>query len=249
MRAIGFVKFFKDLIKKEIKKSINVFIYTASAVAFVTPLIFLQKGVVYNSIQFSQYFLLLSGFVAAVSMGKIIKKLKNKFAKIFITFMVILLMVPTTLGLLWQFYSNKPLAKVSAVELSALSYLRTTNQDSIILTVSYNQYNAGKDGIPPVPIYDWSDTGYIPALSGRRTLISDAEQIDIMGYDAKSLLAAREEAFNDKTGSSLTAFVRNYGINYIYLNKDEDAGINYKKLNLEKVFSNTEVDVYKVNKQ
>jgi len=248
MRAIGFVKFVQDLIKGNIKKSINVFIYTAAFIAFIIPLLFLQKGVVYNSIQFSQYFLLIFGFLAAISMANLMKKIKYNSVKIIISSMVVVLAIPTTFGLLHQFYANKPLAKVSASELSALNFLKTTNSDSVILTAPYNQYNQSKDGAPPIPIYDWSDTGYIAALSGRRTLISDAQQIDIMGYDYKSLLDARDVAFNDKTGSLLSAFVRNYNVDYIYLNKDESSNIDYSKLNMEKVFGDSEIDVYKVDR-
>jgi hypothetical protein len=247
MRAVGFVKLINDLIKGNIKKSINVFIYTAAFIAFVIPLLFLQKGVVYNSIQFSQYFLLFFGFVAAISMSRVMKKLGRSPVKIIISSLVIILAVPTTFGLLYQFYANKSLAKVSAAELSALNFLKTTNPDSVILTAPYNQYNQNKDGTPPVPIYDWSDTGYIAALSGRKTTISDTQQIDIMGYDFKNLLSSRDAAFADKTGSLLSAFVRNYKVDFIYLNKGEDSP-DYSKLNVERVYTNSEVDIYRVNK-
>ena len=247
MRAVGFVKFINDLINGNIKKSINVFIYTAAFIAFVIPLLFLQKGVVYNSIQFSQYFLLLFGFLAAISMSRVMKKFGRSPVKIIISSLVIILAVPTTFGLLYQFYANKPLAKVSATTLSALDFLKTTNPDSVILTAPYNQYNQNKDGTPPIPIYDWSDTGYIAALSGRRTTISDTQQIDIMGYDFKNLLSARDAAFTDKTGNLFSAFVKNYKVDYIYLNKGED-GSGYSKLNMDRVYTNSEVDIYRVNK-
>ncbi|MGA2910206.1 MAG: hypothetical protein ABSE04_00185 [Candidatus Microgenomates bacterium] len=246
MRVIGFAKIVGDFIKGEIKKSINVFVYTAALIGFVIPLIFLQRGVVYNSIQFSQYFLLLFGYIAAILIGRLMDKLKNKFAKITISFIVIVLAIPTTFGLLWQFYANKPLAEVSAAELSALTFLKTTNPDSVILTAPFNQYNTASSSIPPIPIYDWSDTGYVAALSGRRTLISDTQQIDIMGYNFTSLQTVRDSAFNDKTGSKFSVLMSNYKVNYIYLNKSEESGINYSKLELEKVFSNTEVDIFKI---
>jgi hypothetical protein len=249
MRLLGFTKVLGDLRKGDIKKSINVFIYVAIFIAFTVPLIFLQRGVVYNSIQFSQYFLLLFGFMAATSITKIITGFKNKFLRILLSVSIIILMTPTTFGLLYQFYSNKPLAKVSSTELLALNFLKNnTNVNSIILTAPFNQYNLGRNGVPPILIYNWSDTGYVAAFSGRRTLISDAEQIDIMGYNAKDLLKAREDAFNDKTSNSLTLFARNHGVDYIYLNKGWDLSVDYLKLGLEKVFSNTEVDILKVNK-
>jgi hypothetical protein len=247
MRVVGFIKIVRDFVSGKVKKSMNVFVYTAAFTAFVVPLLFLQKGVVYNSIQFSQYFLLLFGFLAAVSMARMMKKIKHNSFKIIISSLVIVLAIPTTFGLLYQFYANKPLAKVSASELSALNFLKTTNPDSVILTAPYNQYSQNKDGTPPVPIYDWSDTGYIAALSGRKTTISDTQQIDIMGYDFKNLLSSRDAAFADKTGSLLSAFVRNYKVDFIYLNKGEDSP-DYSKLNVERVYTNSEVDIYRVNK-
>jgi hypothetical protein len=236
------------LIKGEIKESINVFIYIASLIAFVIPLLFLQKGVVYNSIQFSQYFLLFFGFIAAISVSRILRSFKHNLARITLTFGILILMLPTTLGLLWQFYSNKPLAKVDAAELSALNFLKTTDPNSIILTVPFNQYAAGSDGGPPIPIYDWGDTGYVPALSGRRTLISDTQQIDIMGYDYKNLDNARSTAFVDPTGNLLSAFIKQNNVDYLYLNKSESDKINYSDLNLARVFANSEVEIFRVNK-
>ncbi len=248
VRSIGFIKIARDLIKRDIVKSINIFIYASSLIAFTIPLLFLQKGVVYNSIQFSQYFLLFFGFLAAISASRVIGSLKYNYAKFALAFVIIVLALPTTLGLLWQFYSNKPLAKVDAAELSALNFLKTTGSDSVILTAPYNQYNQGKNGIPPVPIYDWSDTGYVAALSARRTLISDTQQIDIMGYDYKNLESAREAAFNDTTGKLLSLFIKKYDVDYLYLNMGESSKINYSNLNLARVFVNSEVEIYRVNK-
>jgi hypothetical protein len=246
VRILGFIKISKDIIKGEIKKSINVFIYAASLIAFAVPLLFLQRGVVYNSIQFSQYFLLFFGFVAAVSVAKVLGGIRNNFAKVALSLAVVALAMPTTFGLLWQFYANKPLAKVSASELSAFNFLKTTNANSVILTAPFDKYAAGNDGEPPIPLFDWSDTGYVAALSGRRTLISDTEQIDIMGYDYHELESERIKAFADATGGLLSSFIKKFNVDYLYLNKSESSKINYSDLGMLKVFENDRVEIYQV---
>lgn len=246
VRVIGFIKIFKDIFRKEKIESLSLFLISASVISFVIPLLFLQRGVVYNSIQFSQYFLLFMGLLAAVSVNEIMNVIKPCWGRLLLVLAILLLAIPTHLGLLWQFYANKPLAKVSASELQALNFLRTVDPNSVILTAPYNEYSKNKYKFPPIPIYAWSDTGYITALSGRRTLISDAEQVDIMGYDAKALLKERNEAFIDKSGNLLTALVKSYNVDYIYLNKGEEVAFDLSKLDIKNVFTNDEVSIYSI---
>ena len=172
MRFIGFWTIFKQIRLNMFKDSFNLYFLSITVAAFLIPVFFLQKGVAWNTIQFNQYFLLFFGFLAGISAFGIVSLVKNPLAKVLIAVIIILLAIPTQVGLLWQFYSNLPLSKVSFKEIEALNFLKKAgNTDSLVLTGPFNKYERDQYGKPPVPIYVWYDTGYVPAFSYKKTLI------------------------------------------------------------------------------
>lgn len=248
MRFLGFWTIVKQARQKLIKNSFNIFFLAITMASFFMPVFFLQKGVAWNTIQFNQYFLLFFGMLAAVSAADLLSLFKNKTLKVMIAAMVIILMVPTQLGLLWQFYSNPPLSKVSNEELAALDFLKQQSGDKVVLTAPFNKYERDKYGYPPVPIYVWYDTGYVPAFSGKQTLLSDEEQVNIMGYKADKLLQERGEIFASTDHIKVNEFLKKYKIDYIYLAWDQKFATDSATLNVDTVYKNKDATVLKVRK-
>lgn len=249
MRFLGFWIFLGKIRHMIFKNYFDLFFVAITTVAFFVPVFFLQKGVAWNTIQFNQYFLLLFGFLAAVSVAGILSSIKIKALKIVITVIIILLAMPTQLGLLWQFYSNPPLSKITNKELAALNYLKNQNgNDQIILTAPFNKYESAKYHQPPIPIYAWYDTGYVPAFSGKKTLISDEEQVNIMGYDDSKLLQERAEAFEGEDYHKMNDFLKKYKVDYLYLVWDQKIATDSSKLNADLVFQDKDARVFKVRK-
>ena len=247
MRVIGFWGLYKQIRENIFKNSFNLFFLITTSTSFLIPVFFLQKGVAWNAIQFNQYFLLFFGFLAAISITEFLKIFKTKSSKYIISFIIILLAIPTQIGLLWQFYSNKPLSKVSFEELEGLNYLKNHSaKEDIVLVAPFNKYERNKYKDPPIPIYTWYDTGYVSVFSGRRTLVSDEEQVNIMGYDVSNLLKEREEAFQSSDYQLMNNLFKKYNISYIYLVLGQKFATDSANLNAELIFRNKEVALYKV---
>lgn len=245
MRFIGFWTAVMQIKQNIFKNVFNLFFLIITITAFFVPVFFLQKGVAWNTIQFNQYFLLLMGFLAAITISNFLEKKKLHF-QIILAALVIILSLPTQLGLMWQFYSNIPLSKVSNSELEALNFLKKeSSEKSIILTAPFSKDESQKYS-PPVPIYSWYDTGYVAAFSSRATLISDQEQIGITGYKADKLFAEREDIFKSSDPVNINNFLKKYNINFIYLAWDQHFAVENAKLKADLIFQNKDARIYKV---
>ncbi len=245
MRFLGFWTILKKLRQNIFKDSFNLFFLSITLASFFIPIFFLQKGVAWNSIQFNQYFLLFFGFWAGASMANIMNVFKNDFVKTCIVVLVIILSVPTQLGLLWQFYSNPALSKISLKEIEALNYLKN-QPDGIVLVAPFNKYEKDKYKNPPIPIYAWYDTGYVSAFSSKKTLISDEEQINIMGYDVSKLVKMRKEAFESLDKRVVNNFLAKYDVRYIYLSWDQKFATSSAYINADIIYENSDAKILKV---
>lgn len=246
MRFLGLWYFVKN-IKNIFHNYFYLLFFLIITISFITPLLFLQKGVAGNTIQFFQYVILLLGITAGITTAKILNKLNFIPIKIILALLIILLSIPTQVSLVYGFNNRAPIAKISSQELEALNFLKTqTPIESIILTAPYNKYYDGKTSIPD--IWDWFDTGYVTAFSSRRTYFSDAEQVDIMGYNIKDRSPLQEEVFNKtEDANELVNKLKTTNANYLYFPLALKPKVDLSKTNLEKVFSNSAVEIWKIN--
>lgn len=255
MRFLGFWTIAKKFKENIFKHEFEIFLFSITFASFIIPVLFVQKGVAWNAIQFSQYFLLLFGLIAAPTAYEISTIFKKPAGKIVVITVVVLLAVPTQIGLLWQFYSNRPLSKITNEEITALKFLRSTgSQNDIVLTPGFDIYARLNFTVPPIPIYSWYDTGYIPAISGKRTLLSDAEQVKIMGYPVDDLIEERKKIFRlsdslknpDLDPKIINKFLKDKNISYLYLLKDQQITAPIEKLNLDLIYQTDNVRIFKV---
>ncbi len=245
MRFIGLWDGFK-FIKSSLKNYFNLIFISIILISLILPLIFLQKGVASNTSQFLQYFVLLTGILAGITMAKVIKLVKFPVFQILITTMLIAAMVPTQVGLLHDFYSRPAFAKVSAAEIRALNYIKdNAPKDAVILTPPYNQYpNLG--GATP-NIWGWFDTGYVSAFSARITYFDDHEQVDIMGYEWRGRLAIKESLFKEKNPNVFMEKFNETNSQILYFPKALRPAVDLTKTGLTKIYENSEVEVWKTS--
>lgn len=248
VRIIGVVQAIKMLfMKKMIGDSFDLFFLTSILLSFGIPLIFLQKGVAYNIIQTSQYSLLFLGFLSALTIGEMLTKMKNKWVTVSLSVVVIILGIPTQIGLLWDFYSRAPIAIIENTQIESLKFLKKNSLASdIILTFPFDKYRKDKYSSLPLPINVWSDTGYVSAISSRNVLITDQEQLAIMGYEIDELFKERQEAFASKDYRVVNNFLEKHKINYVYLEKGEDFSTDSAKLNVETIYNKNDSKIFKV---
>lgn len=233
--------------KKYINNFGNIFLFLFPIASFTLPLLFLQKGVAGNTIQFVQYGLLVMGIFSAVMIAKLSDKIKNIYLKILILVLIIMVSIPTQIGLMHEFYSRPAFARVSNSEIQALYFIRKYSPpESVILSPPFNKYLNLNQKTPH--IWTWSDSSYIPALSARRTFISDIEQLDIMGYDYPKRRDIQTEIFNTEDPLKFKNLINQNNIKLIYINNfQQRPKVNLSAAGLIKIFENGLVEIWQTN--
>lgn len=244
MRFLGLWEFVKTHNIIQTNNIVKVII----VLSLVLPLLFLQKGVASNTSQFLQYFILLFGILAGIAVSKITKPKKLKF----LIPIIIVLMIPTQVGLLNEFYvtdgySSRPaFAKVSSLELSALEFVKNnTDKNSVIITPPYNKY-FNQEGVTP-HIWDWFDTSYVSALTSRRTYADDYEQVDIMGYDDELRIESKKTIFESEDAKEIKNALLSTHSNILYFPKIIKPVVDPNEIGLTLIFENEEIEVWKAN--
>lgn len=253
-RIIGFYELVRRPVmefNKLIGDTLEVSLITTMLASFAIPMLFIQKGISFNNIQFVQYFLLIFGFYAAISTYKIIKMTNSKVVKTLVVVILVMLGTPTVIGNFVEFYGpgRSPLAKVTSREIDALNYLKdNSDEESLVLSVPFDQYfKTNFEGLP-LPIYAWYSTAYIPALASRRTYLSSEEQVDITGYDKGEYVEKMNKYFSQNDIAWNKRFLAENGIDYVYIAKDEQVEpINLDANGLGVFFENEKVIIYDVN--
>lgn len=245
MRLLGLWDFLKGL-KKIFSDYLIQILISVSVISFIFPLLFLQKGVAGNTIQFLQYFLLIFGVFAALTTDRLLNRIKPIFGRVMIALVIIFLSVPTQIGLLNTFYSRTAFAQISQNDLSALSYIKNnTPENAVILTPPFNKYLDTHQATPP--IWAWSDTAYVAAITGRREYLADTEQVDIMGYKYQSRLNVQEGIFNESDPQIFTNEIKRIGVDYLYFPLLQKPKVDLNKTTLTPIFKNGTSELWRIN--
>lgn len=254
MRILGFYEIFKKLISRKFFVSpFEIILFTIMLTGFIVPMIFVQKGIIYNIIQFMQYFLLIFGFYAAVSFYRLLNFLKNRFIKVIVAILVIAFSIPTAIGSLNEFYGpgRTALSKISHSEIGALTYLReNSNSNSVVLTKPFNKYLKDKFDKQPWPIYAWYDTPYVSAISARSSYLASEHAILLDYPGTKQRLDEKGKFFSQIDFSWNKQFLDQAKIDYVYIAKGElEKPIDKGQNNLDIFFENDEIIIFKVIKK
>ncbi len=220
--------------------SMDIFVTSMIIGGAIFPMLFVQKGTPWNTIQFFYYSLIFSAVLAGVAL----KNLKNKF----LILIIIFLTIPTTIFTLKDVYvPGRPPAKISNEELVALNFL-SNQKAGAVLTYPYDS-DAASAAIPnpPRPLYLYDSTAYVAAFSNHSVYLEDQVNLDITNFDWR---AKRDEVFsqflNTLDQNAAREFLKINNIKYIYWVKPQRAKLGETQLGLNKIFENNEVNIYKV---
>lgn len=215
--AIRNLKFLK---KTELPIWLLLSVITLAGMAI--PLLFLQKGIVWNSIQFFYYSLLILNITAAL----MIINLTNKFSKtlqMIIIFLFIALSIPTTFNTLQiygkEFVGNANLT-LSDKQLQALTFLKSQKDNGVVLS-SYH------------------DSAYISAMSSHPVYFEDEAQALLLGNDYSDRLKFIKEFFCKGFESPALESLKSRNIRYIYIQKSD----NCNHTPLQTIYKNDEVEI------
>ncbi len=238
------VRFFAlfSLVKfRQILKNRNfLFLTILSLLSTFIPLIFIQAGNPWNTIQFFYY----SMYVSSIGAGVVISYLIFKLPRIFGVLIIVLVIfigpinsVVTARG----YITSRPHAFISNMELEGLMFLSKQGEGGV-LTYPYNE-NLKKDIAEPWPLFAYDSTAYVSAFSKKAVYLEDLSQNNILLTDYKKRQVASNDFFMGPD-SQKQEFLKINNIKYIYIPKifnqriDESSGI-------KNIFENEEVLIYK----
>ena len=238
-RVLGFFTIFSKIITQKINH-FDKLIFPVLFFSFIIPLLFVQKGTAWNTIQFFYYFLFFANFYLA-------HFLSNLWSKNKILILVILLIsCITSFATLKDYFGNPSPSCLPNSEIEALNFLKNQS-NGFVLTYPYDQYKK-KNMSTPIPLYAYETTAYVSAFSGKQTFLEDEMNLDITGFDWKSRLADEQKFFNTSDKFFARGFLINNNIDYIYLVADQNFSLSTFDLQITEIFNNSQVKIYKVQK-
>ena len=212
----------------------NLFYATIMVTGLILPMLFLQSGTPWNTIQFFYYPL----FFASLLAGEVLKISNFKFQ-----ILIVLLTLPTTLITLHDVYlPARPPAMVSNSELEALQFLRRQPAGTVLTPV----VNPDPYAPPPRPLYLYESTAYVSALSGQPVYLEDEVNLNITGF---AWPARRQQVLDLFTTSNVTSaaqFLSTNHIRYLYLPQVASVRprLSETDLGMTKLFENSQVAIW-----
>lgn len=240
VRVLGFFSLIKKIIVKKTSDfdQISIFLLFFS---FIIPLLFVQQGTAWNTIQFFYYFLLFANFYLATFLSSLFTK--NKILTIFL----LILSIITSISTLKDYFGNPPPAAIPTSEVEALNFLKS-KPNGIVLTFPYDQYQKNHYLKTPIPIYAYETTAYVSAFSNKISFLEDEMNLDITGFDWKSRRSEEKLFFESLDKFFTRGFLINNNIDYIYLVDDQSFKLEPNDLEIDLIFTNSSVKIYQVRK-
>ncbi len=211
-----------------------------STFSFLIPILFIQSGNPWNTIQFSYYGLYIAALFAGATLSYLFFKLP-KFLSVLIIFTVLILTPINSVVTATYYTGYLPHARVDQKELEALEFLSKQDR-GVILTFPYDKKIKQKIA-EPWPLFVYDSTAYVGALSKKSVYLEDEPQNQILLTDYKKRLVASKDFFYQTVGES---FLKENNIKYIYLPKIYNLRID-ETLGIKNIFENEEVVIYMID--
>ena len=239
LRFLGFFTFLSKTAKKTLndfdKLIIFVFLFSLSI-----PLLFIQKGTAWNTIQFIYYFLFFANFYLAIFLSNLWAKHK------IIVFILLLLASITSFSTLKDYFGNPAPSFLPKPEMEALGFLKQ-QKNGFVLTYPYDKYKKDKM-TTPIPLYAYETTSYVSAFSEKPTYLEDEMNLDITGFNWRQRRAEEEKFFLSRDTFFANGFLLNNNIDYIYLVDNQSFSLDINDLQINEIFNNSQVRIYKVRR-
>lgn len=231
VRAVSLLSLIK--IKSIAKNEQFFFLFIFACLSFLIPILFIQSGNPWNTIQFTYYGL----YIAALTSGIVLSKLPAP-----IIFIILVLAPINSVVTAGGYLGKNPHAYVSAKEMAGLQFL-SGQPDGTVLTFPYDGRLKQKM-LEPWPMLAYDSTAYVSALSKKPVYLEDEPQNRILLTDDKKRLVAAKDFFL-KPLSGESKFLSDNKIQYIYLPKIYNIWL-YESAKLKNIFENGEVTIYRV---
>lgn len=210
--------------------------------AVVIPLLFIQKGTNWNTIQFFYYGIFIFNILAALALARLWQRF-GKVAGILGLIVFILLTLPTSYDAVSHYLPSRPPARLTSSELEALTFLRT-QMPGTVLTFPFDKYARNKYS-EPVPLLAYDSTAYVAAFGDHPTFLEDTVNLDILGIDYKGRLNLQKDFFNNSEAAG--KILQENNISFVYAAGMDNTEMDEGKIGVKKIFDNGEVKIYRAN--
>ena len=238
-RVISFASLIK--IKEIIKDPIFLFILIFSVLSFLIPILFIQSGNPWNTIQFSYYGLYTTALISGPALVYLIFRLPKILLFLIVT-LVLVLMPINSMTTATYYLGFLPHGRIDSKELEALEFL-SKQADGVVLTYPYDKKLKTRIS-EPWPLFAYDSTAYVSALSNKSVFVEDEPQNQILLTDYKKRLVASNDFFINSDNQARKKFLDLNKIKYIYLPKYFNISMSEFPLNLKTIFENEEVKIY-----
>lgn len=245
LRVFGFYFIFKEKIK-----SLNVLILSVLFGALMIPMLFVQSGTPWNTIQFFYYYLFIFSILAGMSFSIILEKVSMGIRYVLIV-IVGAFFVISAWATLQHYLPKMPQAIIPSDEITALDFLRD-QEDGVVFTYPFDSQKAKEATLkPPRPLYFYDSTSYVSAYSKKDVYLEDEVNLNIMGYDWKERRNKSLDFISNLNPILGKKFLTDNSIKYLYLVKDnsplsgELLKLGESDLNLKKIFENKGYIIYR----
>lgn len=222
---------------------VDLFISLIIVGGVAAPMLFVQSGTPWNTIQFTYYSLFFSSIYAGIWLSEFLKN-RSILTKSTTLVLITVLAVPTTAATLSAHYlPGRAPSKLSVDEHEALSFLRNM-PPGVVLTIPFNRPKAIEAiNDPPRPLRLYESTSYVSAFSAKPVWLEDEVNLEIMGYDWQTRREMVDSAMASSDPSELHGFINRENISYVYypIGQLEDTSV-FSDLKL--LFANEEALVF-----
>jgi hypothetical protein len=244
-RAISAFWFFKKI--KLLKKALPAEVILTSIVigGIALAMLFVQSGTAWNTIQFFYYSLFFLGIFSGIYLSKLLDRGRGVGKWLLMVF-VVFLTLPTTVSTMQHYLAAKPQAKISKDELSALKFLRSQPQ-GVVVSLQIPGVTYDKEEFP-IPLYSYDSTAYVSAFSQKPVYLEDLVNLNIMAYNWPERLRKIKVFLANTNSLDAAKFLKDENISYVYLLKRNGVGLDEAALNIQNIYDNDTVIVFKVLK-
>lgn len=219
LRIIGLVSIFLHNKNKEI----IYLLFFISSVGLLLPILFLQRGIVWNSIQFSYYSVITLSILSIVVIEKIYLRFKPLGLVLILIFWLSLL--PGVFYTIKTYYPRSDIGRDNDY-LNAAVYLKEQPKGIVLLE----------------PIY--TEDAFVSALSEKTAYYSDKTILAILLIDSSKREKEVESFFGIGQMDFKNHFLQDNSIKYIFSSKTNP--LDESKLGVEEIYNNEKIIIYEV---
>lgn len=243
IRILGFGILLRNWRSDE-NKQLYIILLIGSLVGILFPVLFVQKGTSWNTIQFFYYTWVFFTIFAAITLARLLNKIRIKLIWYAIVVLVIAAAVPTTYTTLKDYIPSRSPARLPYYEQIALEKLSQMPR-GVVLTFPYSEKNFAKFS-EPRPLFAYTTTSYVSAFSGQPVYFEDRMNNEIIGMDVNKRIVGQREIFANTNPEFVKKFLSENNIKYIYLPKYLKSSLDEQIYGVKNIYSTPDVTIYEV---